>query len=98
MEHECDDKALKEKIASLYKKKQGFETNRNLCVIVIAILIYNIRTAYVNDSPSCIFYIIMSVICVAVVGVGIYAQRIAYKIGAEIAVLRKQSDDAESEQ
>ncbi|MCQ2579123.1 MAG: hypothetical protein MJ159_00320 [Treponemataceae bacterium] len=55
-------KELENKVETLTKKKQGYDRNRSICALVIAIIGYYIYQAYKTDNPQWWFYAIMAAI------------------------------------
>ncbi len=83
-----------ERISKLTARKRGFERNRNLCLIVLALLSWNVWTAHNEDSPPWYFYLIMGAIIATVIGVGIYGHLTAQKIAAEIEEAQEELQEA----
>lgn len=62
---------IEEKISDAEKKRKAFEQSRSFCTIVAFFIIYYLIQGAREDSPSFIFYILMSLM--ACIAVGLFA-------------------------
>ncbi len=82
---------LEKKIELLTKKKQDFERNRTLCVIVFVLLAYYTYQGYKNDQPAFWFYILMGVLLAVCAGICYYDTMQVKKYLAQVQPLEEEA-------
>lgn len=82
---------LEKEIELLTKKKQDFERNRTLCVIVFVLLAYYTYQGYKNDQPAFWFYILMVVLLVVCAAICYYDTMQVKKYLAQVQPLEEKA-------
>lgn len=77
-------KELENKVEALNKKKQGYDRNRSICALVIAIIGYYIYQAYKTDDPQWWFWVIMAAIILISAGILVFDCLKIQKISQEL--------------
>ena len=67
-----ENEEIEKKLESLRKQKQGYDRNRSICVLAIAVVSYYMYQAHTTDSPEWWFWVIMGLVIVISVCVMIF--------------------------
>ena len=67
-----ENEELGKKLESLRKQKQGYDRNRSICALAIAVVSYYMYQAHTTDSPEWWFWVIMGLVIVVSVCVLIF--------------------------
>ncbi|NLK46988.1 MAG: hypothetical protein GX297_10115 [Treponema sp.] len=81
---------LEEKINLLNKKKQGFDRNKNICILVVVIIFYYMYQAYKSGETQWWFLLIMCFIIVITTAIFVFDYFQTNKIKEELKLLENE--------
>lgn len=77
------------------KKKRSLERSRNICLLALAFMAYNMWKSIREGAPPVWFYAAMGLILLALAAIAFFAHKGSLKASSELAELRQNKTQEE---
>ena len=82
-----------ERAAALEERKRSLERSRNICLLALVFMAYNMWKSIREGTPPVWFYAAMGAILLALAAIGLFAHKGSRKAASDLAELRRTHTD-----